>query len=269
MAAGRQATVEERAVPSGHGGGRRLRRWLCLFGLLFLLPLGVSVADHLLEHRVTHWWQADTRSSGQAPDPAATSEAVVQVYAARAFGWRGALGVHTWIAVKPADAPDYIRLEVMGWGVDRGYDALRKRYGEPDALWFGSRPTVLVDLRGEGVDEIIKAILQAAEQYPHRHRYRLWPGPNSNTFTAYLGRRVPQLRLDLPPTAIGKDYLAEGGFVAASPSGTGVQLSLYGLAGVLVGLEEGLEVNLLGLSAGVDLWGPALKLPGVGRLGLP
>jgi hypothetical protein len=48
-----------------------------------------------------------------------------------------------------------------------------------------------------------------------------------------------------------------------------VQLSLLGLAGVLVGWEEGLEVNLLGLTFGVDLNRPALKLPGFGRLGFP
>ncbi len=262
--------VLERQKGMNTGSQRRYgRRFMMLFGVLFLLPLGVSVADHLLERRVAHWWQADTHGTGQAPDPATTPEAVVQVYAARAFGWRGVLGVHTWVAVKPANASGYTRLEVMGWGVDRGRDALRKRHGSADALWFGSRPTRLVDLRGEGVDEIIEAIFEAAEQYPYRHRYRLWPGPNSNTFVAYLGRRVPQLRLDLPPTAIGKDYLPGGGFMAVSPSGTGVQLSLYGVAGVLVGLEEGVEVNLLGLSVGVDVWPVALKLPGIGRIGLP
>jgi hypothetical protein len=48
-----------------------------------------------------------------------------------------------------------------------------------------------------------------------------------------------------------------------------VQVSLFGLAGVLVGLEEGLEVNLLGLSFGIDLNRPALRLPVAGRLGFP
>jgi hypothetical protein len=77
------------------------------------------------------------------------------------------------------------------------------------------------------------------------------------------------LRLDLPPTAIGKDFLPGGAVLATSPSGLGVQLSLLGLAGVLVGWEEGLEVNLLGLTFGLDLKEPALKLPGAGRLGVP
>ena len=56
--------------------------------------------------------------------------------------------------------------------------------------------------------------------------------------------------------------------MAPSPSGTGWQVSLGGLAGVLVGLDEGLEVSLLGLTWGFDLDPPALKLPGLGRLGM-
>src|SRR5690606_13703991 len=109
----------------------------------------------------------------------------------------------------------------------------------------------------------------AAEAYPYRHEYRLWPGPNSNTFVAHLARAVPELRVDLPPTAIGKDYLPGGGVFARAPSGSGVQVSLGGLLGVTMALEEGVELNLLGLSVGLDLLPPALKLPGLGRLGWP
>ena len=104
--------------------------------------------------------------------------------------------------------------------------------------------------------------------YPYPTSYRTWPGPNSNTFTAYVGRAVPGLRLDLPSTAIGKDYLPGPALAGLSPSGTGVQLSLLGLAGVLVGWEEGIEVNVLGLAFGLDVKRPALKLPALGRLGM-
>jgi hypothetical protein len=57
--------------------------------------------------------------------------------------------------------------------------------------------------------------------------------------------------------------------MAVTPSGRGVQLSVLGVAGVLAGWEEGLEVNLLGLTFGLDVKEPALKLPGWGRLGAP
>ena len=40
------------------------------------------------------------------------------------------------------------------------------------------------------------------------------------------------------------------------------------IAGVLVALREGIELNVLGLTIGFEFRSPALKLPGVGRLGL-
>jgi hypothetical protein len=215
------------------------------------------------------WRQARRDASGLAPSPASTREAVVQVYAARAVGWRAAVAVHSWIALKPRGAAAYTRYEVIGWGVERGVPAIRVNRTGPDNYWFGSRPILLVDRRGDDVDALIARIEAAIASYPYRESYRTWPGPNSNTFVAYIGRAVPELRLELPPTAIGKDFLPGGELLAPTPSGLGVQVSLLGLAGILVGWEEGLEVNALGLTFGLDVKDPALKLPGLGRLGVP
>ncbi|HZP35916.1 MAG TPA: DUF3750 domain-containing protein [Methylomirabilota bacterium] len=221
-----------------------------------------------LERLGQNWRELRRDSSGQAPDPAEAPEPIVQVYAARAVGWRGVMAVHTWVAVKPAEAPAYTRYEVIGWGVGHGAPAIRVNRTGPDNYWFGSRPDLLVDRRGAGVDALIRRLEAAVAAYPYPDSYRTWPGPNSNTFVAYLGRAVPELRLDLPATAIGKDFIPHGVPVATTPSGTGVQLSLLGLLGVAAGVEEGLELNVLGLSFGVDLKRPALKLPVVGRLGV-
>jgi hypothetical protein len=54
-----------------------------------------------------------------------------------------------------------------------------------------------------------------------------------------------------------------------APSGTGLQLSALGLLGVMAAWDEGIEFNVLGLIFGLDLKRPALKLPAVGRLGVP
>lgn len=237
---------------------------LALAGAALLLP-----ACAALERAGSPWHQLSSEPSGQAPDPATTPEAVVQVYAARTVGWRGLLAVHTWITVKRSGAPAYTRYEVMGWGVSQGRPAIRIDRTGPDNHWFGSRPDRLVDVRGPDVDALIDKIEAAVKAYPYAERYRSWPGPNSNTFLAHIGRAVPELRLDLPPTAIGKDFLANGDLAALTPSGTGVQLSLFGLGGLLVGWEEGLEVNVLGLSFGLDLNRPALRVPAVGRFGFP
>lgn len=240
---------------------RRAGRWL----LAFALPALVGCA--VFERARSNWWELERGPSGQAPDPATTREAVVQVYAARAVSWRGVFAVHTWIAVKPSRAEFYTRYEVIGWGVDRGAPAVRVNRAGPDNHWFGDRPEKLVDLRGDGVDAVIAKVDGAVAAYPYPSSYRTWPGPNSNTFTAWVGREVPELRLKLPPTAIGKDYLAGGALAGTTPSGTGVQLSLFGLGGLAIGWEEGIELNFLTLNFGVDLRRPALKLPVVGRLG--
>ena len=214
------------------------------------------------------WRTASRESTGVAPDPATTSEAVVQVYVARAYSWRGWFGVHTWIATKPTGGLAFIVYQVVGWQVFHGGGpALVIGEGVPDRRWFGAAPKVIADLRGPGVDDVIKRIDAAARRYPFADDYVLWPGPNSNTFTAYMGREVPELRLDLPPTAIGKDFLTNGGIFAPSPSRTGYQVSLYGLLGVLAAVEEGLEINVLGLTFGVDPLGLAVKLPMAGRIG--
>lgn len=239
---------------------------LLLLGL-FILPVLVSAC--LPDPRGgVPWYEASREPTGLAPDPAATPEAVIQVYTARAVSWRGVFAVHSWIAVKRSGAPRYTRYEVVGFGVAGGAPAVRIDRMGPDNHWFGVRPTIVLDRRGAGVDALIDKVQSAVASYPYPHEYRAWPGPNSNTFTAYVARQVPELGLDLPANAVGKDFLPDGAWFAAAPSGSGFQLSLYGLAGVLVAAAEGVEVNLLGLAFGLDIAAPALKLPALGRLGL-
>jgi len=212
------------------------------------------------------WRTASQEPVGLAPDPAKTPEAVVQVYAARVWGMRGVFGVHTWIAVKPAAAKQYTVYELIGWRLRYQDTALVIRSRAPDARWFGSVPELVAEKRGAGVDELIRRIDRAARAYPWAREYTLWPGPNSNTFTAWVLRAVPELEADLPPTAIGKDYSGSR-LVSSAPSGKGFQLSLFGLAGLTASGVEGLEINLLGLTFGVNPFDPALKLPLVGRVG--
>lgn len=242
-------------------------KWLAFPLIAVLIAIGV-VAVYGRIVVADDWRWANRESVGIAPDPLTTREAVVQVYAARAYSWRGALGVHSWIAVKPSAATAFTVYEVIGWRAYRGLSALSVNGRPPDGRWFGAAPYVVAELRGEGIDEVIRRIDVAARNYPHGGEYRMWPGPNSNTFVAHVARAVPELRLDLPPTAIGKDFLPNGDVFARTPSGTGFQLSLFGLLGLTVGVEEGLEVNLLGLAFGVDPLDLAIKLPVVGRLAL-
>lgn len=255
-------------APTGRSG-RKLSQvfWLGLLLGLFLLPVAVSFC--LPDPRGgVPWYQARRDPTGLAPDPATTPEAVIQVYAAPAVSWRGRFAVHTWIVVKPAGAARYTRYEVMGFGVANGAPSVRIDRMGPDNYWFGAFPHILLDRRGAGVDALIEQVRAAVDSYPYPHDYRASPGPNSNTFTAYIARQVPGLGLALPSNALGKDFLPGGAVFARAPSGTGFQVSLFGAVGLLIAADEGFEVNLLALTLGFDAMRPALKLPGLGRLGV-
>ena len=208
-------------------------------------------------------WLGLAQAQGLAPDPAKTREAVVQVYGARTLGMKGLFGVHTWVAVKPTAAPSWTVYEVIGWRLRWSDTAVVIRERQPDS-WFGAKAELYADKRGVGVDELIKRIDAAARHYPYAKTYTVWPGPNSNTFVAWIARAVPELEVDLPATAVGKDYLG-GSFFSRAPSGSGYQLSLAGLLGVAASRIDGVEINILGLNFGVS--GSGVKLPLVGRLG--
>ena len=241
-----------------------MRIFLWTLAALFLVPLAFSIARGMAYEG--SWRDAPRHSAGLAPDPAKTPEAVVQIYTARAFSWRGYVATHPWIIVKRAGAQKFDRYEVVGWG---GGPSLKKNYALRDGYWFGAEPSIMAEYRGPGTDQLIDRIEAAIETYPFKDQYRSWPGPNSNTFLAHVAREVPELRLDIPANAIGKDYRAWDAPVAFAPSGTGVQLSLLGVAGLTLGVEEGVEVNVLGLNLGLDILRPALRVPGLGRIGFP
>jgi hypothetical protein len=207
-------------------------------------------------------------SYGLAPKPADYQEAVVQVYAARTWGAKKVLAVHTWIATKRKGADHYQVSQIIGWALNRNGTALFSEAGIPDKSWYGNEPTLLLDKRGEEASQLIDQLEKAIERYPYADTYTVWPGPNSNTFIAWLGLEVPELGLDLPATAIGKDWRPWKQTLGWSASGTGVQASVYGLLGLTAGFQEGLEMNVLGLSVELDAFDLALELPAVGRIGM-
>ncbi|MCL7943824.1 DUF3750 domain-containing protein [Marinobacter sp. ATCH36] len=209
------------------------------------------------------WRTADRSSSGIAPIPQQEQAAVVQVYGARAFNWRGYFSLHTWISTKETGANSYYVHEVTGW---RHY-VVQSRPDDPDRAWFGAQPKLIADFRGEQAERIIEQLGDVIKEYPYPTEYEAWPGPNSNTFVAWVIRQIPEMDVALPNHAIGKDYLGDG-IVSEVPGGTGYQFSLGGYFGILAGVREGLELNILGLSLGVNPLGLGIKLPGIGELAL-
>jgi hypothetical protein len=152
------------------------------------------------------WRTASRESAGIAPDPSITNEAVLQVYGADAWGWRGLFAIHTWITAKRTGESSYIVYDVVGWRTRRGQPVLRIAQDIPDRYWYGEKPWILKEHRGDGVDELINAVNKAAHAYPWKTTYKVFPGPNSNTFTGWIARQVPELELNLPFSAIGSGY---------------------------------------------------------------
>jgi hypothetical protein len=242
-------------------------RLLLLFLLLFILPLVTHAIWYAMRDDLApSWASADWSSAKLLPDPARAPEALVRIYAARTGRWKGIVAHHSWIVVKEAGARRYTRFDKVGWG-----SPVRTNAWPADARWFGNAPQLVLSIDGTDAERLIPKIRAAVADYPYSGwgDYRVWPGPNSNTFIAHIVAQVPELHAALPPTALGKDYHPLGDIVGWSPSHTGLQIQLGGLFGLTIGWVEGIEVNVLGLVVGLDLRRPALKLPGWGRIGAP
>ena len=230
---------------------------------LFIFPLAVHAALYSGRERPASYRDADWSSVGMLGAASADGDARLLVFTGRTGRWKGIFAVHSWVVLKADNATSWNRYDVVGWG-----EPVRNNGWAPDGRWFGDVPRVIVDVRGSAAAALIPKVKAAIEGYTYRNLgdYRLWPGPNSNTFTAAVLRAVPELGITLPPNAVGKDF-RNYPYLGLSDSGTGVEASLWGLLGIKVGWVEGVELNFLGLVAGIDLRHPALKLPGFGRIG--
>jgi Protein of unknown function (DUF3750) len=242
--------------------GRAVRLTLLI---VFALPVAAKALMWSLEERPRNWWEARWTSAGFLPLPANDPEPRIYVFAARTGGWRSIFAVHTWIVVKAAGAEAYTRYDVTGFG----RRPIRVNGYVPDSYWIGNRPELVATVGGDRAATAIPKIEHAIMDYPFAGEgdYRMWPGPNSNTFVATVLRAVPDLAVAMPPEAIGKDFRADGAVFDLTESGTGIEMSLLGLLGLKLGWVEGIEVNVLTLVAGLDARRPALKVPAFGRIG--
>lgn len=236
---------------------------LLLFALAFLMPLTLHGLWWLAQDHPASWRTADWSSAGLLPPPAQSPQASVRVYSAPAGRWKGVFSVHSWIVVKERNAPHYTRFDVAGWGRPVKVDNWA-----PDGRWYGSTPQLVATVEGSAAERLIPRIRAAVASYPHGRPgdYRVWPGPNSNTFVAAILAKIPDAGIALPSNAIGKDFRGPGLFVGLSPTRTGIQISVGGLFGLTLAWVEGVEINMLGLVTGLDLRQLAIKLPGWGPL---
>src|SRR5262245_15941120 len=169
----------------------RSRRKMVVWSFLAIFLLPVFGAAGALAYRggPTHWSQWDRNVVSALPAAAAYPQARILVMAGRTRGWKGALALHSWVVIKRQNDRAWRRYDVAGWG-----SPVRLNWWPPD-LWFGERGEVVVDVRGAQAQALIPRIEAAIRDYRYANDgdYRIWPGPNSNTFVATVLRAVPEL----------------------------------------------------------------------------
>lgn len=243
---------------------RRFRNIVIVaFAATLLLPLAARAALFAFEDGPASWRNADWSSVRALPPAAKHPDARILVLSGRTGGWKGVVATHSWIVIKRANAAEWTRFDVVGWG-----NPVRVNGWAPDGRWYGTPPSVVADVRGAAAEKLIPKIEAAVKSYRWRNAgdYRIWPGPNSNSFVAAVLREIPEVQAVLPANAVGRDF-RPGFHAGRSDSGTGVELNLWGYAGIKLGWIEGFEINILSLVVGLDFRNPAIKLPGVGRIG--
>ena len=140
------------------------------------------------------WRTASRQPAGIATTPNEDNRAIIEFYAADAFSWRGWFAVHPWIAIKEENASEYSVYEVIGWQVRQGLPAIRQYQTlTPDRYWYGSKPELLLSIKGDKAAMLIPKIQKAIALYPWANEYSVFPGPNSNTFVAWICLQVPEL----------------------------------------------------------------------------
>jgi hypothetical protein len=184
---------------------------------------------------------------------------VVQLRYATLPHFLGAIAVHYWFAVFDTASRQCHRWEVWqaksAGGKSIGHVHCDRRH--PDSGVGGSVYRLAAEWDGSAARAIC-AVLTRAQDYPHRDRYRAWPGPNSNTFVAWVLREAG-LHYAFDPRAIGKDYMGLLG-VRLSSGAACAQLETP-LLGVRISLHDGVEVHLLGLTCGLRWSRPEVYTP--------
>lgn len=185
------------------------RLWMLVSAILLVLATGCTGDKD--------WRTASRESAGILPHPRQSQEAVLAVLGADAWSWRGWFAIHTWIAAKKTGEQAYTVYDVVGWRGGQGRTVLGIHKDIPDRYWYGEKPEVILIKKGKGTDALIDQVDAAARQYPWKTVYKAFPGPNSNTFTAWVGRAVPGLGMDLPFSAIGSSYAGKAPPPAQTP----------------------------------------------------
>ena len=81
-----------------------------------------------------------------------------------------------------------------------------KKYSLSSEYW---NATLLGSISGDEkslAKQVVDFIEEMTLFYPYQENYSLYPGPNSNTYVAWIIKKFPELKIKLPWNAFGKNY---------------------------------------------------------------
>ena len=176
------------------------------------------------------------------------------------------LAVHCFIDIKMGSDEDWGRIEIKkpkkGVNAPEKIDMVTAQH---EHRWKGDcLVKVLKVYRGEKAKRIAKRALELGQNY--KIPYRLFPGPNSNTFINYLVREIPELKVELEHNAFGRNHYPQLIKLQETGSGTGFQIDSFPLGATLC-YREGICLRLIHMELGISLFPPAIKLPFLPRFG--
>jgi hypothetical protein len=255
LSGGRLFVLGMVVLPALFAAGRRVgrglwkARWLLLAWLL--LCLVGEFYSRLRPHSFT-------------PVSERPAEPVAQLGYSRLPTALGLVAVHYHILTFDPAEGQWHRWELWQYADQGGtsWGHVHRDLIAPEEGVGGGPPHTEREWRGDEARAILAALNRSAT-YPHRGEYLAWPGPNSNTYPAWVLREAG-VSADLDPRAVGRDYHGRAG-VGRTTTATGFAAESP-LLGGKVGLEDGAELHFLGFTVGVAAWPPATKTP-FGRFG--
>lgn len=119
----------------------------------------------------------------------------------------GAVADHYWFVATDEATGRTERWEVWqspnAGGVSFGH--VHRDLKHPDEGVGGGPTRIVSRWSGDAATKLAGVLEKCADEYPHRDHYFPWPGPNSNTFVAWVLRQAG-IDFDLSWKALGKDY---------------------------------------------------------------
>lgn len=172
----------------------------------------------------------------------------------REMPWYSRFASHSFVEYRETPSSSWRRIEIVNKNSGIVHEEISAEEAGASKRW-GNPIHLVSQSKVDGV-KVARQMEKIAKSYDDS-LYRPWPGPNSNTFTERIMREVDGVSGVLEHNGVGKDH---GIYFGRTTGRTGLEFHAT-FMGLAVGLKEGVEVNLMGLTMGVGIWPPSIKIP--------